>query len=1019
MRNERGIDWPDAGKPAEGRRVPERTLVERLPFTIGLGISTFAHTAAIALALFGGQIFAADPAVDGPVANVSILSVAEFGALISNAPSAAGLEAGPLPAPDPSLESAADQPDGPSEPRGSPALAGLSDAPAPPTGNDPPDWAQSWAVPVEQAPDSPSITRPPLRPAAEPAVLEAEAAKPSTAALETAAAPEAPSPVAPPPSSPSDRVQERDSIAAERPSAEPSLAASLQPSDEGPDAVPAPLVPRDVPEAPLAGLDSLFRNQPDADPVGTADPPPPQAATEPDAVSVPTLPLPPPDASPPELSERGEIDLVARVLPPPPDASPAADGDAEAFDVALLDTGVPPSTDAVRQGIDVPPPGRAERQDLDPSAQQPPVPVDVAPPAEGQPEAVDVALSASSVPFSAVPERQNVDAAAPNMPAPSSVASLDDAKRENEDGALMTAAVPPTAEPERQGVAVESPVDGSETAESSPAGQQPPSPADVAPPAETTQEEFDVALSAASVPPPAETERQNVDAAAPALPAPSSVASIDDAKREDEDGALLTAAVPPTAEPERQGVAVEQPVDESETAESSLSEQQPPSPADVAPPAEPAQGEFDVALSAASVPPSAATERQNVDAAAPTTPVPSSVAAPDDAEREEADGTLLAAAAPSSAEPERQGVGVERPADRLEAEESGLSAQQPPPPADIAPQAEAERTTADVVLAATPVPSPGAEQRQEVSAEVSLPPPAGVASPDEAERDVLDSALLFAAAPPSAETERHVVDVARPVSQQEPGNTDVAASPSLPSGLLPAEGSGLQDGDIALLPPSVAPSDVVAREEVEVAPPPPAPAESEVIEVAALPPPPRNLPESVNDEEADESDSGFVRAAPPAPRPSGQSQPTGSAGGPTAQLDFLGAAVESLPQDGGGRAGLPFAAVGQPLSGSERGYLVSKISGCWRPLPIVGQAGARDLEVTIGVELTLDGNVAAEPILVAPNPLPSGNTAYRVAFDLARSAVKGCAPYDQLPREKYQRWRNIEISFNPEGMVSR
>ena len=163
MRDVRGIDWPDAGKSVGERHVPERTLVERLPFTIGLGISSVAHAAAIALALFGGQIFAADPAVDGPVANVAILSVAEYGALISNAPAAAGLEAGHLPAPDPSLESAADQPDGPSESRGSPLLAGLPDAPIPPSGTEPADWAQSWATPVEQAADSPNIARPALR----------------------------------------------------------------------------------------------------------------------------------------------------------------------------------------------------------------------------------------------------------------------------------------------------------------------------------------------------------------------------------------------------------------------------------------------------------------------------------------------------------------------------------------------------------------------------------------------------------------------------------------------------------------------------------------------------------------------------------------------------------------------------------------------------------------------------------------------------------------------------------------
>ena len=483
------MEWPDAGKSAGGRRVPERTLAERLPFTIGLGISFLAHAAAISLALFGGQIFAADPAVDGPVANVSILSVAEYGALISNAPAATGPEAGPLTAPDPSLETAADQPDRTSEPRGSPALAGLPDAPAPPTGDEPPDWVQSWAAPVERAPDTPSIARPPLRPATEPAIPEAEAAKPSAAALETAAAPETPAPVAPPPSSPAGPVPERDSIAADHPSAEPSLAEQPLLAGDVPDDVPAPLVPRDVPEAPLAALDSLDRNRPDAGPVGNADLPLPQAAAEPDAVALPTLPLPPLVASLPDDSERGEIGLVAQVLPPPPDASPAAEVDQEEFDVALLDTGVPPSPSTVRQGIDVSSSDQAEWQVWDLFVQQPPVPVDATSPTEAQREVVDVVLSASSVPSSAAPERQNVDAAAPTLPAPSSVAAPEDSERQDEDGALLTDAVPPSAEPERQGVAIKPPVDNSGPAESGHSAQQLPSPADIALPVETEQEE--------------------------------------------------------------------------------------------------------------------------------------------------------------------------------------------------------------------------------------------------------------------------------------------------------------------------------------------------------------------------------------------------------------------------------------------------------------------------------------------------------------------------------------------------
>ena len=42
---------------------------------------------------------------------------------------------------------------------------------------------------------------------------------------------------------------------------------------------------------------------------------------------------------------------------------------------------------------------------------------------------------------------------------------------------------------------------------------------------------------------------------------------------------------------------------------------------------------------------------------------------------------------------------------------------------------------------------------------------------------------------------------------------------------------------------------------------------------------------------------------------------------------------------------------------------------------------------------------------------------FQQAFEAGRRALIRCSPYD-LPREKFGQWRNIEVVFNPEGMVS-
>ena len=1020
--------------------------MERASFSIGLGTSILVHAGAIAFALYGGQIFVADPAFNGPVVSVAILSVPEYGALISDVPTGETVDSGSLPAPEQSLESAAEQTVGPAEPRGSPTLAGLPDAPSPPSGHEPPEWTQSWPNPVEEAPDSPSSARTPLRPAAEPTVPEAEAARPSEAAPGTPIGTEAPSPLDPLFASPPESEREPDAVAVERPSVRPTLAAALPSSDSVSAAGPSPLASRA--ERP-SGPDFGPRDEPEPDPISSPELPPPDSAAGPEVTSVPSMPLPPPVDSQPDAAERQGVDVAAHSLPTPLDVSPHADSEPEGADVALLGTDAPTSPATTRQAVVVSPLSQElDREESEASVQPPPE--DVSSPGGAVQEEVDSVLSATVVPPPVLTERREVDAETSQEPPPSGVSSPEDIRQEVSDGALLAAASPVPVDTERQGVDV-SPPDEEPEGEGGDVAAELPSPG-ASQPDNSGRQVFDEALLAAAAPATADTERQGVDVAQPdeesegdgddvaAEPPSPGESQPDDFGREVFDGALSAAAAPVPVDTERQGVDVSPPDEEPEGEGGDVAAELP-SPG-ASQPDNSGRQVFDEALLAAAAPATADTERQGVDVAQPdeesegdgddvaAEPPSPGESQPDDFGREVFDGALSAAAAPVPVDTERQGVDVSPPDEEPEGEGGDVAAELPSPGAsqpdnsgrqvfDEALLAAAAPATADTERQGVDVAGSAEEAETEGEDLAVLPPPlAGEFLPDDPLLQASNAVLSTAAAPVPLDTDRQGIDLAAPSTEVEPEDAGVAVLPPSTPGFPSAEGQGLQGGDLALLPPSVSLPDNPERPEIQVVPPPPPPEQTapEDIEVAVLPPPPRNLPDTSADDVEDESESTSVRTAPPAPRPSGQAEEFGGPAGAGAPLDFLGEAVEDLPRDG--RVGFPFAGSGPPLSGTEQSYLIDRISRCWHVLPLVGQAGAKDVVVTIRVVLTLDGNVDGEPALVDPNPLPSGNRAYRFAFDAARSAVKGCAPYDKLPREKYQRWRNIEISFNPEGMVA-
>lgn len=103
---------------------------------------------------------------------------------------------------------------------------------------------------------------------------------------------------------------------------------------------------------------------------------------------------------------------------------------------------------------------------------------------------------------------------------------------------------------------------------------------------------------------------------------------------------------------------------------------------------------------------------------------------------------------------------------------------------------------------------------------------------------------------------------------------------------------------------------------------------------------------------------------------------------------------------------------GPPMTAGEREALRVAVQQCWNV--DVGSTAAR-VTVTVGLELDRDGKVLGDISRISAE---GGDArAQDTAFQAARRAVLRCQRdgYD-LPVEKYDRWRRIELVFNPEGM---
>lgn len=146
-----------------------------------------------------------------------------------------------------------------------------------------------------------------------------------------------------------------------------------------------------------------------------------------------------------------------------------------------------------------------------------------------------------------------------------------------------------------------------------------------------------------------------------------------------------------------------------------------------------------------------------------------------------------------------------------------------------------------------------------------------------------------------------------------------------------------------------------------------------------------------------------VQTAEPAPEaPSTPSEPTDTADDVNDALrQALGGAEDNVPQ-------------GPPLSAGEKDALRVAVSNCWN----VGALSSEALETVVVVAFDMGRDAKPRiPSIRLLSQSGGSQASGKQAFDAARRAIIRCTRdgYD-LPAEKYERWKEIEITFNPERM---
>ena len=102
------------------------------------------------------------------------------------------------------------------------------------------------------------------------------------------------------------------------------------------------------------------------------------------------------------------------------------------------------------------------------------------------------------------------------------------------------------------------------------------------------------------------------------------------------------------------------------------------------------------------------------------------------------------------------------------------------------------------------------------------------------------------------------------------------------------------------------------------------------------------------------------------------------------------------------------------LTLSEEDALRAQIFGCWS-VPL-GLPYDQNLLVRIKLQLKKDGSIIKSEILDHERMNKPGQKFYKVLAESALRAVRLCQPL-KVPRTGYEKWKNLQLNFNPTEML--
>ena len=113
----------------------------------------------------------------------------------------------------------------------------------------------------------------------------------------------------------------------------------------------------------------------------------------------------------------------------------------------------------------------------------------------------------------------------------------------------------------------------------------------------------------------------------------------------------------------------------------------------------------------------------------------------------------------------------------------------------------------------------------------------------------------------------------------------------------------------------------------------------------------------------------------------------------------------------------PRSSAGLPMTLGEQEALRLAVKPCWFVDP--GSLSA-NIVVTLAMQMTPDGKLVASSVRMI-NSIGGEGAALKKAEQAARGAVLRCSKKmgANLPPEKYEQWRNIELRFDPAEMRTR